>query len=142
MAGGANYGLDKGYLTAAAIGSAAAGPDLATSYDYFVCVKISGTAGTTVTPVTAATDTVIGVAQQRVLVADINKQVVDVRLNGISKVVAGGTVAFGDYVRPDTAGKATATTTAGQKAFGIALTGGVTGDVIDVLLTPAGQVGA
>lgn len=142
MAGGAQYGLDKSYKAAAAIGSAASGPDLATSYDYFLCVKVSGTAGDTITPVTAATDLVLGIAQQRVAVADINSYGVDIRLYGISKVVAGGTVAFGDKLRPDTSARGVVTTTAGQQTFGIALGGGVVGDVIDVLLTPNAQVGA
>jgi hypothetical protein len=142
MAGGANYGLDKGYLSASALGSAASGPDVATSYDYFVAVVPSGTAGTTVTLATVAGANVLGVSQQRVATADINKQVVDIRLTGITKVVAGGTVAVHDQVQNDTAGKAVTSSTAGDRVFGTALTGGAAGDVIDVLLTPGGQVGA
>jgi hypothetical protein len=141
MAGGGQYGLDKGYKSASALGSAASGPDLATSYDYFVCVVISGTAGDTVTLATTAGANVLGVAQSRVVTADINKQLVDIRLNGITKVIAGGTVVFGDQVQNDTAGKAVVSSTAGDRVFGTALTGGVVGDVIDVLLTPGGQVG-
>lgn len=139
MAGGANYGLDKGYLAAAAIGSAASGPDLATSYDYFLFVKVSGTAGTTVTPA-AAGDVTLGVAQSRVATADINKQVVNIRLLGISKVVAGGTVAYGDRVKSDASGKAVVNTTGTlANVAGVALTGGASGDLIDVLLTPGAR---
>lgn len=141
MAGGANYGLDKGYKSATALGSAASGPDLATSYDYFVCVVPSGTAGDTVTLAVSAGSNVLGVSQQRVVTADINKQVVDIRLTGITKVIAGGTVAYGDQVQNDTAGKAVVSSTAGDRVFGTALGAGVSGDVIDVLLTPGGQVG-
>ena len=140
MAGGANYGLDKAYLSAAAIGSAATGPDLVTSYDYFLFVKISGTAGTTVTPA-AAGDVVLGVAQQRVVTADINKQPVDVRMYGISKVVAGGTLAFGDKVKSDAAGKAVvnAVGTLANTAGIVVGAGGASGDLVDVLLTPGGR---
>jgi Uncharacterized conserved protein (DUF2190) len=143
VAGGANYNLDKGYKSAAAIGSAASGPDLATSYDYFLAVKASGTAGDTVTPVTAVTDTVLGFSQQRVVTADINKQVVDIRMLGITKAVAGAAVTFGAFVKHNATGRVVSTATATDRVLGIALTAAAAdGDVIDVLLTPAGQVGA
>lgn len=141
MAGGANYGLDKGYKTATALGSAASGPDVATSYDYFVAVVPSGTDGTTVTLATSAGSDVLGVAQERVLVANINKQVVDIRLYGITKMLAGGTVAYGDQVQNDTTGRAVTSAAPGDRVVGRALSGGAVGDVIDVLLTPGGQVG-
>ena len=139
MAGGAQYGLDKSYKAAAAIGSAASGPDLATSYDYFLFVKLSGTAGDTVTPATVLGEPVLGVAQQRVAVADINSMGIDVRLLGISKIVLAATLVFGDAVRSDAAGKAVAAT-AGTRQSGIIVgAGGVAGDVVDILLTPGGQ---
>ena len=145
MAGGAQYGVDKSYKAAAAIGSAASGPDLATSYDYFLFVMPSGTAGDTVTVADAgatSTSIVLGVAQQRVATADINSMGVDVRILGISKVVLGtGGGAFGDLVQSDAAGKAVVTTTAGDRVAGRLLQGGVAGDVVDVLLTPCAQVG-
>ena|GEM_PF-3651822 len=139
MAGGAQYGLDKSYKAAAAIGSAASGPDLATSYDYFLGVIPSGTAGDTVA-VAGAAAVILGVAQQRVAVADINSAGIDVRMLGITKVVLGGTVAFGDRLKTDAAGKFVVNT-AGTLAniAGIALGAGVVGDVVDMLLTPGAK---
>lgn len=142
MAGGANYGLDKGYKTATALGSAASGPDLATSYDYFVAVVPTGTAGDTVTLATTAGDLVLGVAQQRVAVADINKQMVDIRIYGITKMVASAAIVYGAPIRNTTTGTAVTATTAGQRILGVALSAAAAaGDVIDVLLTPGGQFG-
>jgi len=140
LAGGAQYGLDKSYKAAAAIGSAASGPDIATSYDYYLGVIPSGTAGDTVT-VAGAAAVILGVAQQRVAVADINSMGIDVRMLGITKAVLGtGGAAFGDRLKTDAAGKFVVNT-AGTLAniAGIALGAGVAGDVIDMLLTPGAK---
>lgn len=133
---GPNYVLDKGFLAQAAIGSATDGADLATSYDYFIAVK-AGTVADSVTPVTATTDTVLGVAQARVRTADINKEYVDVRMLGITKMVASAAITFGAKVNANASGQAAAVGAAGTNGIGIALSAsGAAGDVIDVFLTP------
>ena len=56
-----------------------------------------------------------------------------VAVMGVSKVVAGGTVAAGARVQSDASGEAI-TAASGDIVLGRALTGGVAGDVIEVLL--------
>lgn len=139
----AAYDLDLPFIADAAIGSAASGPDLATSYDYFIAVK-GGTANGHVTPVTtAATDIVLGIAQQRVLAADATKIAINVRVSGVSKwlVGTGGVTRF-TRVTKDATGKCVAVGAAGTEAEGIALQTGAAGDVVDVFLTPNGVVPA
>lgn len=66
---------------------------------------------------------------------------VDVRLvnaAGTSKVIAGGSVTKGAYITSDTAGKAVATTTTGDLAFGIALRAADAGDIFEFM--PIGLV--
>lgn len=55
---------------------------------------------------------------------------VTVQLDGIGKVIAGGNIARGDRLAPDTNGHAVADTTAGHATFGIALEAGVSGEVV------------
>lgn len=52
---------------------------------------------------------------------------------GTLKVKTGGTIAVGDRVTSDAAGKAVATTTAADEVLGMALEAGVTGDFIEVM---------
>jgi hypothetical protein len=59
-----------------------------------------------------------------------------VALSGITKVKIGGTVAAGDSLAATTAGVAIATTTDGNRAAGIALEGGASGDIIEMLVAP------
>jgi len=136
---GPNYVMDKGFIADVAIGSAATGPDLATSYDYFLFVKVISGSQDHVTLATAANDPIIGVSQMRVLTADAGSIVADVRIEGISKVVAGAAVAIGAPVTSNASGRAVTATT-GQRGAGVALqTAAANGDLIDVQLTPGGQ---
>lgn len=79
----------------------------------------------------AATDDILGV------IADGGRQsgdVADVELinaQGTFKVILGGNVSKGDYLTTDSAGKAIATTTSGNRVFGRAQAAGSTGDVIE-----------
>lgn len=61
-------------------------------------------------------------------------QTAQVRVLGISKAVAGGTVASGAAVTAGTGGKVTAATN-GDYAVGIALVGGAANEIITILLT-------
>jgi hypothetical protein len=126
---GPNYVLDKGYIAQSVVAQ-------------FHAVK-GGTLDETVTAVTGTTDQPIGVAQQGVVAADVNKQAIDVRELGITKAVAGGVVAKDAPVGISAAGRFVAATGAGTKVHGIAKTAAAAnGDWIDVLLTPFGQIGA
>jgi Uncharacterized conserved protein (DUF2190) len=130
---GPNYGLDKGFISDSAIGTAGN-----LNHDYFRFVKLVPGTAERVTQATVAEEQVIGVAQNSVATADIGKQVVDVRVDGISKVVAAAAVAIGARVTTDTSGRATSTgLAAGDLVAGIALSSAAAaGDLIDVLLTP------
>jgi hypothetical protein len=111
----------------------------ASALTQFTWVKFS--ADEAVTAVTAATDRVVGVVQQPVVAADVNKQAVDVRVVGISKVKVGtGGVTRGFDVNIDAAGLAVAPGAAGTISRGIAMQTGVAGDLVDVFLTPNGRV--
>lgn len=59
-----------------------------------------------------------------------------IALGGVTKLKIGGTVAAGASLTATTAGVAIATTTDGDRAGAIALEGGVTGDIIEVLVAP------
>jgi len=136
----ANYLLDMPFVADTALGSAATGPDLATSYDYFVGVKI-GTADDHVTAVTGVTDNVIGVAQQRVATADAGTQVIDVRVLGVTKWLVGtGGVTRGTPVNIDATGKVVAAGGTGTRSVGLAMRTGAAGDIVGVLITPGGRV--
>jgi len=122
---GPNYVLDKGFLLA---NSGAALP-------IYRFVKLA--TATTVTTPSAITDKVIGVTQQRVDAADSvtgNVQI-GVRILGITKVEAGGTINLMDFVSPTATGTAQVTA-ATQHVAGIALSAGTAGQWIDVLLVP------
>jgi hypothetical protein len=82
-------------------------------------------------------------------------QAAAVRVSGVSKIICGNTVAAGTLVKADNAGKAvpaalgtTNTSDAGaandaligSDVLGIALTGGVAGDIIALLVEPRGAV--
>jgi len=132
MGVGPNYVLDKGFLLT---GSAA--------FVRGFAVKQSATANA-VALITAANAAVIGIVQDDVDAAKVatGKAVGDIRILGISRVVAGAAVAIGDNVATDNQGRAvTKAQTAGGSqptpVFGIALTAcTVAGAEIDVLLTP------
>jgi hypothetical protein len=125
---GGNYVLDKGFVV------------ITTAVAQFTLVKQVAGQPEQCTVVSATTDLPIGVIQQSVATADLAKQVADVRIMGISKAIAGGTVAVGDKVKTDAAGKVV-TNAIGTLAnvVGIALSGGVVNDIIDVVLTPGNR---
>lgn len=77
-----------------------------------------------------ATDALIGVIQHAATAAE---QEVEVQLNGISNVKAGGVIALGAPVTADAAGKAVTATT-GQNILGYACKAAAAGDIIPVLI--------
>jgi hypothetical protein len=125
---GPNYTIDKGFTV------------VTTAVGQFIAVKQVAAQPEQVTVVTGAGDLAIGVIQQAVATADLGKQAADVRILGITKAVAGGTVANGDKVKVNASGQLITTTTALDKVVGICLTGGVVNDWIDVLLTPGATI--
>jgi hypothetical protein len=78
----------------------------------------------------AATDNIVGVLQNK----PRSGASATVGVSGVSKVKLGGTVAIGDAITTDSAGKGIATTTSGNTIAGRALAAGVSGDIIPVLL--------
>jgi Uncharacterized conserved protein (DUF2190) len=78
----------------------------------------------------AGTDQVVGVIKEE----NTSGNPVTVQYGGISKVLAGGTISAGNRLTSDGSGKAVATTTAGDKVFGVALMAADSGDIISVLL--------
>jgi hypothetical protein len=131
----ANFVLDKGLVAASNYASSDAN-----GVQAFRFVRL--TAAQTVDRTSAITQVAIGVVQENVDVAKVatGKVVVDVRLLGISRVVAAAAIALGAEVAPTATGKAQ-TAVATQRVAGIALqAAGADGDEIDVLLTPAGRL--
>jgi hypothetical protein len=132
MGVGPNYVLDKGFV---ATGS--------TAYAQGECVNLSGD-GTKCARATGAGSLVIGVCQENVDATRVTtgKVVVDVRLLGITRVLAGAAVAVGSRVGNDATCRAvTVAPAAGANApfFGVALTASTgAGQFIDVLLVPGG----
>jgi hypothetical protein len=133
MGVGPNYVLDKGFIAQGA-----------TAYA-FGEILVPGTATQTCArATTAGALNFLGVCQDSVDQTKIatGKVEVSVRLLGISRVIAGGTITTGSRVTNDTSARAVAVTRAAAGAqpapiLGIALTGTVTtGEQIDVLLTP------
>jgi len=127
---GMNFVLDKGFQTQTALTK-------------FFCVKY-GTADQTCTAVTGTTDLVLGVVQEDATAADVTRgRIVDVRLMGIARCVAGAAITRGARVIVGATGKVLtlAGGTANQNVVGIAMTTVTTDlDHIDVLLTPGGAV--
>jgi hypothetical protein len=81
---------------------------------------------------TAATDKIIGVTENAI--ADGGTVAVRLRnAQGTSKVKLGGTVAVGDFVTSDAAGKLITTTTATHTIVGMALEAGVANDFIEIM---------
>jgi hypothetical protein len=102
----------------------------------FYIVKMSG--DKTVTFCAGVTDKCIGVLQD----APTSGQPANVAIGGLSKVLAGGTVAYGDLVGTDGNGKAVAIvagTDTTQYVLGRCVLGGASGEYISVLLTPGGR---
>lgn len=122
---GPNYVLSKGYIAQSVVSR-------------FHFVK-GGTLDETVTAVTGATDSVIGVAQQDVVAGDVNKQAIEVRSQGISKCIAGAAIAKDVGVNINAAGRVVTQGAAGTRVVGVARTAAAAnGDWIDVELIPTG----
>jgi hypothetical protein len=131
----ANFVLDKGFAALSTYNSSNAAGVVA-----FRFVKL--TAAQTFDLNVAITTVPIGVVLENVDQAKVatGKVVCDVRVMGIARVTAGAAVAVMAEVSSDTTGRAiTAATT--SRVAGIALqAAGAAGDLIDVLLVPAGRV--
>jgi hypothetical protein len=122
---GPNYVLSKGYIAQSAISR-------------FHAVK-GGTLDETVTAVTGATDSIVGIAQQDVVAADVNKQAIEVRSQGITKMVASAAIAKDAGVNITATGRAVTQGAAGTRVIGVARTAAAAnGDWIDVELIPTG----
>ena len=98
-------------------------------------VKVTGEATAGLAD-TTANEVVVGVLQNK---PQVTNQAATVAIRGVSKVIAGGTVAAGAAVKVDSQGRAVAATLPADAALkvGIALTGGAVGEVISVLLQVA-----
>lgn len=116
---GATSGLEKSVKCTAA---------LATAY----LIAKFGADDDTLAQATSSTEELVGVFQHTTSVAGDE---VRVMLDGISRIVLGGTVARGNYLTSDANGKAVAAAPgAGVNAYviGQALASGVAGDIIPV----------
>jgi methionine aminopeptidase len=125
----ANFVLDKGLLFQGG-GAVSA----------FFFVK-AGTVNYSCAANTTAGGDCIGVVQENVDATKTatGKVVVDSRLMGISRVVAGAAVAYGVEVMSDASGRAIAWTT-GNRSLGFAMQAATAaGDQIDVLFFPNGR---
>jgi len=111
-----NQGLQKAYVASGAIPA-------------YSAVKAGATANT-VALATAATDKIIG-AVGELPVVDLER--VDVILDGIADLRAGGTIAAGDLLTAAAGGAVVAATT-GDRTIGMALAAAVSGDRLPVLL--------
>jgi hypothetical protein len=131
----ANYILDKGYVAVSTYNSSNAAGVVAKRF-----VKL--TANQTIDLNVASNTRPVGVVQENVDQAKVatGKAVVDVRVQGIARVIAGGTIAIGGEVMSSTTGTAIAAVTAANIVCGIALQAAVSGDEIDVELLPGGRV--
>lgn len=79
---------------------------------------------------TDATSLTLGILQTKPLAGQVGTVAVD----GVSKILLGGTVAAGARVMCNASGLGIAATTAGNAVIGIAQEGGVSGDIIPILI--------
>jgi hypothetical protein len=133
---GANFVLDKGYRVDAS---------QATNIARFSVVKLFNS--TNIVSSGVASEAVLGVSQESAVVTGdpqgrndaLSGRIIDVRLMGITRVIATGVIALGAPVVSNGDGTVKTGTAAGaaQNKIGIALmASAATGDQIDVLLTP------
>lgn len=127
----ADYGLDKGFLWEGTAAQAA-----------FFCVKLGVGGAWTANLTSAITDRAVGVLQEPLdaTKAATGRAVVDVRMAGVTRCVAGaaasGVIAAGAQVAPDALGKVQVAAST-QKPIGIALTAtSAANQQLDVQLTP------
>lgn len=81
----------------------------------------------------AATDKVIGVSDN---LGGASGDTIDVILDGIALVKAGGSVAMGDLIASDSTGQGVATTTATHRYIGVAMEDAASGDLFGVRIAP------
>ena len=105
-----------------------AGADLSTTGQYLI-VKADSTAEQVVLAA-AASDRMLGVLQNK----PKSGEAALIRVAGTSKVVAGGTVAYGDYVTTNGSGQAVTTTTDKQAIIGLALESAVVNDIFEIMI--------
>jgi hypothetical protein len=127
MGVGPNYGLDKGFVATGGV-----------AYDFGRLVVQSGTTGCAIA---GAGGDVLGVCQEDIDASKVatGKAVIDIRLTGLSRVIAGAAVSVGARLASDASGRAvTAGTDVGS--FGIARTAATAANQhIDVQLTPGAR---
>jgi hypothetical protein len=73
-------------------------------------------------------------------ISNVAGDVADITIGGIGKVKLAGTVKFGDLVTCNTAGlgvKASPNTVGLVQTVGVALMGGVSGDIVDINVVPS-----
>ena len=80
----------------------------------------------------AATDKLIGVLREEGAVG----KPVTIQTGGVAKVIAGGSIAYGDLITSDGSGKGVATTSATNRYIGFALGAADTNDIFEVYLAP------
>ena len=109
--------------------SAVAGEALTAKQFYIVQLDATGK----IEVAEGATDLVVGVLQNA---PDTGEQAT-YRFLGTTKVIAGGTIAIGDWVTTDSSGKAVATTTDGNITIGryIGTAAAADGDIIEVQMS-------
>jgi hypothetical protein len=136
MGSGPNYVLDKGFIATGGV-----------AYSYGQAVKQTTSvnfSGDAVALAAAGTDDVIGVCQENIDATKVStgKAVINVRLLGITRVIAGAAIAIGDRLVSDATARAvpSARTAAGSqpvRVFGRALNAATAANQhVDVLLTP------
>lgn len=81
----------------------------------------------------AATDKSIGISDN---LGASSGDTLDVILDGIALVKAGGTIGMGDIITSDGTGQGIATTTAGNRYIGIAMEDASSGDLFGVRIAP------
>jgi hypothetical protein len=102
--------------------------DLSTTGQYLLA-KADSTEGAIVLA-TAATDHILGVVQNKPKATEAAR----VRVLGTSKVVAGGTVTFGDWVTANGSSQAITTTSDHNNVIGLALASAVVNDIFEIML--------
>jgi hypothetical protein len=136
MGVGPNYGLDKGFLAQGGSVQYNFGEAVIPGSAVQSCARSTGApTGTTFW---------LGICQETIDASKVNtgKAFIDIRLNGISRAIAGATVTVGARLTTDTSARVVPVTRAAAGAqpapiLGIALTGTTNvGEHIDVLLTP------
>lgn len=102
--------------------------DLTGKLHYLIKLHTDGTA----LLAAAASDKIVGVLREENVVG----KGVTVQFGGVAKVIAGGTVAPGDLITSDGDGKGIATTSAGNRIIGVALSAADANEIFSVMMNP------